>query len=104
MTQERIEKIAEVLNENESRAKKLIEMDPVAAAEQLKAEGYDFTSDELIEFGEFIAKVKEETGELDVENLENVAGGVVVAGAVVAAGVKIFLAGAAGGWIISKKW
>ena len=56
MTQERLNAIAEVLNADEDRAKKLIEMEPAAAAEALKAEGYDFTADELAEFGAIIEK------------------------------------------------
>ncbi len=74
MTQERLNAIAEVLNADEDRAKKLVEMEPAAAAEALKAEGYDFTADELTEFGEIAVKANQ-TGELDADKLDEVAGG-----------------------------
>ena len=75
MTQARINAIAEVLNADEERAKKLVEMEPAAAAEALKALGYDFTAEELIEFGEAAAKANQQ-GELDADSLDQVAGGI----------------------------
>ncbi len=75
MTQERVNAIAEVLNADEDRAKKLVEMEPAAAAEALKAEGYDFTADELIEFGKILSKANQ-SGELDSDQLDDVAGGI----------------------------
>ena len=95
MTQERINAIAEVLNADEERAKKLIDMEPADAAEALKAEGYDFTADELIEFGEIVAKANQ-AGELDESKLDNVAGGVIAAGVAIAAGL-------AGYWL-ARRW
>ncbi len=95
MTQARINAIAEVLNADEERAKKLVEMEPAAAAEALKAEGYDFTADELIEFGEIVAKANQ-AGELDESKLDNVAGGVIAAGVAIAAGL-------AGYWL-ARRW
>ena len=95
MTQERLNAIAEVLNADADRAKKLVEMEPAAAAEALKAEGYDFTADELIEFGETVAK-SQESGELDEGKLDDVAGGVITTGAL--------LIGIAAGVWVARKW
>ncbi len=87
MTQERVNAIAEVLNADEDRAKKLIEMEPAAAAEALKAEGYDFTADELIEFGEILSKANQ-SGELDESNLDDVAGGIgLITAGIIAGGI-----------------
>ena len=86
MTQERTNAIAEVLNADAERAKKLVEPEPADAAAALKAEGFDFTADELVEFGEIAVKANQ-PGELDESKLEDVAGGSVIVGFAIGAGV-----------------
>ena len=74
MTQERINAIAEMLNADEVLTKKLIEMDADQAAEAMKAEGFDVTADELIEFNKLMTEVVK-AEELEEESLDEVAGG-----------------------------
>lgn len=75
MTKERIQAIAEVL-ENDDLRRELLAMEPANAAEELKKNGYDFTAEELIEFGTLVAEATN-TGELNAEDLDAVAGGAV---------------------------
>ena len=79
MTQERINAIAEMLNADEARMQKLMEMDADQAAEAMKAEGYDFTAEELIEFNRLMTDVvkteDDEAKVLDEKSLDEVAGG-----------------------------
>jgi len=75
MTNERIQAIAEALNKSDEQRKALLALEPAAAAEELKKEGYDFTAEELVEFGKLAVEATEE-GELDAEKLDDVAGGV----------------------------
>ena len=99
MTQERVNAIAAVLNADEDRAKKLVEMEPAAAAEALKAEGYDFTADELAEFGDILSKANQ-SGELDADQLDEVAGGI---GFVTVPVMPSYYAAKAAVWLY-KKW
>ncbi len=75
MTTERIQAIAEALEKDELR-QAVLAMEPEAAAEELKKEGYDFTAEELIEFGKLVADATS-TEELNAEDLDSVAGGAV---------------------------
>lgn len=74
MTNERIQTIAEALASNDELRQTVVAMEATDAAETLNKAGYDFTADELIEFGEF-AKELSANGELDLEELDSVAGG-----------------------------
>lgn len=90
MTKERIQAIGKVL-ENDEQRKALLAMEPAAAAEALKKEGYDFTADELIEFGTLVAEATS-TGELTAEALDDVAGG--------AAALTVFAALGGGAYLV----
>jgi len=74
MTQERKEQFVAVAFKDEETAKKLLAMEPAAVAEYLKGEGYDFTTEEVIEVGEDI-KALQNQGELSADELDGVAGG-----------------------------
>lgn len=79
MTKERIQAIAEALENNEELRKDVLGMEPSEAAETLKKAGFDFTADELIEFGKLVVDATA-SGELDADSLDSVAGGVVSIG------------------------
>lgn len=74
MIKERIQAIAQILEKDDEQRKALLDMEPAVAAEELRKQGYDFTADELIEFGKLVVSSTNE-GELDEAQLENVAGG-----------------------------
>ena len=75
MTKERIQEIAEVL-ENDDFRRDLLAMEPADAAAELKQKGYDFTAEELIEFGRLVVEATS-AEELNAEDLDAVAGGAV---------------------------
>jgi len=76
LTQERAEKLMEYLNQDEARTLKLLELDPEAALAEINAEGYDFSADELYDFGQALASVsKKDEGEISADELDDVAGG-----------------------------
>lgn len=92
LTQERAQILANYLNADIDRAKKLLEMAPEAAMNEINAAGHDFTVEEIVEFGKQLQAAAAQEGELDEEALNNVAGGLVVEGVViscVALGFKI---------------
>ena len=69
-----------MLNADEARAKKLMEMDAEKAAEEMKAEGFDVTADELAEFNKIMSEIIQpgqdlSERDLDEKALEKVAGG-----------------------------
>lgn len=74
MTEERIQAIGKALAADDAERKALLEMTPEEAAKALAAKGYDFTAEELGEFGKLVADALPD-GELDADSLENVAGG-----------------------------
>lgn len=78
MTNDRSLILADVLLEDKEYAEKLLRMSPEAAAEELSKKGYDFSANELIEFGNELSetsKIYSETGELDEEVLGKVSAG-----------------------------
>ena len=79
MTNERIKAIAEALGADDEQRKALLAMEPAAAAAALKDKGYDFTEEELVEFGKLVVEATE-SGELDADKLDEVAGGSVTVG------------------------
>lgn len=106
MTKERIQAIGKVL-ENDEQRKALLAMEPAAAAEELKKQGYDFTADELIEFGTLVAEATS-TGELNAEDLDDVAGGAAATLTVLAAlgggAYLVKLAGDLGKAVANRCW
>lgn len=73
MTKEKIQAIAEAL-ENDELRKSLLAMEPAAAAEEFQKNGFNFTADDLIEFGTLVVDASS-TGELNAEDLDSVSGG-----------------------------
>lgn len=102
MTKERIQAIAEAL-ENDDLRKALLDMEPATAAEELKKEGYDFTTDELIEFGTLFAEATS-TGELNAEDLDSVAGGSVTVVTLLGVTFATKVAYDLGKAVASRKW
>lgn len=109
LTNERAEMLANYLTSDVSKAKELVDLPVEDAVKAINADGFDFTVDELKEFGEEMQKIAENmgsNGELSAEALEDVAGGLVVSGAVAAAlisaGTTLFLAGVTGGYKVAR--
>ena len=77
MTNSRINEISEFLAKDVEETKKLLDMDPYAAAVKLGEQGFEVSGDELIEYGEELKKIGSNVeGELGEGDLENVAGGI----------------------------
>lgn len=92
LTRERAQVLADYLNADTERSKKLLEMSPEVALAGMNADGNDFTLDEILEFGKQLQATAAQTGELDENALSNVAGGLVVEGVMIsciALGFKI---------------
>lgn len=111
MTEERVQKLTDVLSSNPDQLEKLFDMDVNEAVNKINAEGYDFTVDELKEFAEAMVTVSEKTknnanGELDDETLDNVTGGFLTVRTVTCVCSIVKLCGPyawkAGQWIGSK--
>ena len=64
MTKERIAAIADALATDDAKRAELLEMTPEAAADALAAQGYDFSAEELGEFGKLVGDTLGD-GELD---------------------------------------
>ena len=105
LTNERSEKLSAYLTADIERAKSLINLSPEEAVAKINADGYDFSVDEIMEFGEQLQKVaasQSDDGELSEEALSAVAGGVVIAAGVLAAGVALFTAGVTFGYKVAR--
>lgn len=85
LTNERAELIAKYLNDNKERAQTLLALSPEEAVEKFNAEGYDFTVEEISEFGRQLKiAVASQDGELDEDALNGVSGGLAVEGVAIA--------------------
>lgn len=105
LTNERSERLSAYLTADIERAKSLIELTPEEAVAKINADGNDFTVDEIKEFGDQLQKVaasQSEDGELTEDALSEVAGGVVIAAGVLAAGVALFTAGVTFGYKVAR--
>ena len=77
LTQARADILTGFLEADQDRAEKLASLEPEAAVVQINKSGYDFTVDEVKEYGKVL---KASQGDkLDAEALESVAGGLSVA-------------------------
>ena len=76
MNEKRAEALSNFLTSDPERAKTLLSMEPDEALVAINAAGYDFTIDELTEFGAEVRRVSLLNDEISEENLEEVAGGV----------------------------
>lgn len=110
MTQERADILSEYLAADEERAKRLLGLEPDAALAEINAAGYDFTPDELQEYCVAFkaAVVQNQNGELSVDELSEVSGGLVLTTALaVKVGVGLltcFGVGAGIGIAAGAKW
>lgn len=102
LTNERAEILSKYLIADKERAAKLLNMPADEAAAVINADGNDFTIEEIVEFGKQLQAYASQDGELDAEALDNVAGGIVISGAVLAAGVALFTAGVTFGYTVAR--
>ncbi len=109
LTSERAEKLANYFVADANKAKELMDLPADEALKVINADGFDFTVEELRDFSEELKRIAEmanSDGELSVDTLDNVAGGVVVSGAVAAAligaGVAMFTAGVTFGYKVAR--
>lgn len=97
ITNERAEVLSAYITSDMERAQRLLNMPIGEALVEINADGNDFTTEELAEFGEqikvAIATQQNNNGELNEVALDNVSGGLVVSAAVFTAGVTLFLGG-----------
>ena len=70
LTQERADKLSEILNADAVQAKELLELEPKEAVTRINALGHDFTAEELKEYGSTLRN------NLSDSALAGVAGGV----------------------------
>ena len=105
LTVERTELLGQYLQEDVDRANKLLELTPDEAAKLINADGYDFSAEEVAEFGENLKAASATNEELSEESLSEVSGGVIAGAAIavyvacVALGVKLGVAAGS-----HKKW
>ena len=79
ITNERAEILAKYLYENREKAENLMTMSAEEACAKINAEGYDFNVDELVDFAViFNRHSATKQGELNVEELDDVNGGILV--------------------------
>ena len=103
MTKERAEILTQYLTSDPYRAKDLLALEPDEALAKINAEGYDFTIDELNEYCEaFKAAVAQ--GELSEDELDSVAGGLVLTTGMVIGLAACFVGGTAIGIAAGAKW
>lgn len=91
LTNERAEMLANYLTEDTQRAKELLILEPAEALKEINGQGYDFTLEELSEYGEAVRAASAE-GELEAEALDDVSGGSVTLAALVGAGFAVKVA------------
>ena len=95
LTEARTNQIAEAMAVDTAYAEKLLQMSLEGAVKEFREKGYDFTEDELREFGTNLGKLIEAQkngGELDENALEDVSGGCwkcAAVGTVVGAGLGL---------------
>lgn len=96
LTAERAEQLSNFLVADKERAYKLLEQEVEVATAEINSNGYDFDVEEVREFGKQLVSLLNQDSALSEEALDNVNGGFVVTGGVLAAGVALFTAGLAG--------
>ena len=91
LTNERAEVLSNYLHADVERAKLLLTLEPDKAVEKINQDGYDFTCEEINDFGEVIRTVASEE-EFDEETLDSVSGGSITLGALVGAAFAVKVA------------
>ncbi|MCL1918516.1 MAG: hypothetical protein FWG14_09400 [Peptococcaceae bacterium] len=102
LTQERKDKLSEILSADLERAKTLLELEAAEALLQINALGNDFTLDEIHEYGQALRATAQ--GELDANTLDNVAGGFppAIVAAVIGAGALLLKGAWDAGYTMGK--
>lgn len=80
LTQERADILTNFLSADTAKAETLLNMAPNEALAQINAAGFDFTLDELMDYAKAL-KIAKADGELNADELEDVAGGLGLLGA-----------------------
>lgn len=90
LTQEKANQITEYLSKDIEHTKELLDMEPSVVLAEIKAAGIECELDELVEYGKVLNSAVEmsQKEELNEDDLEQVAGGVVIT-----AGLILGLAG-----------
>lgn len=92
MTIERTQALADYLMTDKEKTQRIVELSPEEAVKAINADGYDYTVEEIEEFGLGLrAAYEEQKDEFSDSELESVSGGVVLST------VAIYAACAAGG-------
>ena len=102
LIKERADLLAAYLDADIENAKKLLELSAEDAADKINANGYDFSVEEVAEFGAQLQKAIEATqkGELSEDALNDVAGGFVFEGVMISCVVLGFKIGSS----LAKTW
>ena len=98
LTKERAEILNNYLSADAAKAEALLNLEPEEALAQINAAGFDYTIEELMDFAKAL-KLAKADGELDVEDLDDVAGGLGLPGACLCVGGGILL-----GIACNAKW
>ncbi len=77
ITNGRAQKLSDFLFSDEEKASHYLSLSPEDAVKEINAQGNDFTVEELIEYGNIIKKSTSQQDELDADDLDNVAGGII---------------------------
>lgn len=98
LTQERADILTNYLSADVNKTEALLGMEPADALAEINAAGYDFTVEELNAYAQAL-KFAKAGGELNTEELENVAGGfgLVAAGLCIVGGIVVGIA-------VNAKW
>lgn len=97
ITSDRVEILSKVILDENEKSVNLLELSPKEAVERLNALGYDYTTDELIEYGELVKAVSK-NGELNANDLTSVSGGMgVFLTCAAAAGIAMVAGACVGG-------
>lgn len=105
LTVERAETLTNFLKSDPARTEMLFGLESEEALKSINANGFDFTIDELNEYcAEFKKVMVQGEGELDEAQLENVAGGLVLTGAMVVGLAACFVGGTAIGVVAGARW
>jgi lipoate-protein ligase A len=105
LTNERADLLADYLTKDTAKAKELLELTPEEAMAKINEDGFDFSVDEIRDFGEqlqHIASVNSDSEELDAEKLDTVSGGAFIT--LTAAGLATVFATCCGaGWAMAGR-
>jgi len=100
LTKERATILSEFLVADEARAASLGSLQPNEVMEKVNSYGYDFKLEEIVEFGAAVSAAAE--GELDVDALDDVAGGSVTGTAALIAAVAAGVSAISS--VVSSRW